>query len=258
MPRAPSPRQSPAATPLTQGIALIRLMVRSGYSLGVTQIAHELGMPKSSTFRLLRSLVQLGFVQRIEQHKRYMLSADIFEFVHEIASHFGRNLKLDENLRRASQRIGCSVYICMLGRHETYVICGAGDEANTTRLGQHGPAHSSSVGKVLISQLPESEWMRYSPIGDNRQITPYTNRDPAKFIARIREARKNGLAWNLRETDSNIVSLATTIREPFIPTPRLAVALVMRQEALIHRDTKELETALKDLATELETQLGQR
>lgn len=258
MPPAIKPSPIAPTTPLTQGIALIRLMVQSGHSLGVTQIAGELGMPKSSVFRLLCSLVQLGFVQRIEQNKRYTLSADIFDFVHEIASHFGRNLKLDEHLRQAAKHLSCSVYLSMLGSHDTYVICGAGEEGNTTRLGQHGPAYSSSVGKILIAHLPEAEWLRYAPDPGNKRASPYANHDPKKFIARLRDAKKSGIAWNVRETDKDIVSLAAVVREPFIPLPRLAVALVMRQEELIHRDTTELEAALRSLAAKLERELGQR
>ena len=40
------------------------------------------------------------------------------------------------------------------------VICGAGEEGSTTRLGSHGPAYASSAGKAIIAQLPESEWPR--------------------------------------------------------------------------------------------------
>lgn len=236
----------------------MRLMVQAGHSLGVTRLAQELGLPKSSTHRLLRTLCELGFVQRVEPTHRYTLSAEIFDFVHEIASHFGRNLKLDRPLRAAAARLGCSVYLSMLGRRHTYVICGAGEEGNTTRLGSHGPAHASSAGKVLIAQLPETEWARYAPGPGDAPETPYTNRDPAKFFARLREARESGVAWNIRETDKEIVSLAAVVREPFIPVPRLAVALVFRHEQRVHLDDAELVRAIKKLAETLEKQLGRR
>jgi DNA-binding IclR family transcriptional regulator len=100
--------------------------------------------------------------------------------------------------------------------------------------------------------------LRYAPNPKNKRTTPYTNLDSAKFIARLREALRTGIAWNMRESDKDIVSLATIVREPFIPTPRLSVALVMRQDVLIHRDQPELESSLLQLAADLERQLGQR
>lgn len=246
------------STPLSQGIALVRLMVQCGHSLGVTKLAAELGMPKSSVHRLLATLQQLGFVQRIEETKRYTLSADIFDFVHEIASHFGRNLSLDDRLRTAATKHGVSVYLSMLGRRDTYVICAAGEEGNTTKLGSHRHAYATSAGKVLIAHLDEAEWLRYAPTPEELSITPFTIRDPQKFVAQLREVRKTGVAWNRRESSKDHVSLATIVREPFIPQPRLAVAFLMRHEELALRDHKELEQALLKLAADLERKLGRR
>lgn len=246
------------STPLSQGIAVVRLMVRCGHSLGVTRLAEELGMPKSSVHRLLITLQELGFVQKIEETKRYTLSADIFDFVHEIASHFGRNLSLDDRLRAAAAKLGLSVYLSMLGRRDTYVICAAGEEGRTTKLGSHGRAYSTSAGKVLIAHLDESKWAHYTPPPEEKSVTPYTIRDPQKFIAQLREARKTGVAWNRRESSKDHVSLATVVREPFIPQPRLAVAFLMRHEELALRDHRELEQALLKLAADLERKLGRR
>lgn len=245
------------STPLTQGIAVVRLMVQSGHSLGVTTIANALHMPKSSVHRLLQSLQELKFVQRLESG-RYALCADIFDFIHEIVWNFGRNLRLESQLREAANRLGSSVYLSMLGRHDTFVICAAGEEGNTSRLGMHSPAHASSAGKILIAQQPRSRWMQYAPLPDETPLTRFTNLSPRKFIEEIKNVRKRGLAWNNRETSPAHVSLAAIVREPFIPEPRIAVALVLRQEDYELRDPSDLEKQLLELAAELELELGSR
>jgi DNA-binding IclR family transcriptional regulator len=254
----PPPPDVTKSTPLSHGISVVRLMVQCGHSLGVTRLAEELGMPKSSVHRLLITLQELGFVQKIEETKRYTLSADIFDFVHEIASHFGRNLSLDDRLRAAASKFGVSVYLSMLGKRDTYVICAAGDEGNTTKLGSHGRAYATSAGKVLIAHLDEKEWSLRAPPTEEKSITPYTIRDPQKFFAQLREVKKTGIAWNRRESSKDHVSLATVVREPFIRQPRLAVAFLMRHEELALRDHKELEQALLKLAADLERKLGRR
>ncbi len=234
------------------------MMVHTGYSIGVTRMAKDLGIPKSTVHRLLGSLQDLGFVQRIDTTKRYMLSADIFDFVHEIAIHFGRNLRLDEQLRAAAARLDCSVYISMVGRRDTYVICGAGEEGTTTKLGIHVRAYASSAGKVLVAHMNEKHWARYAPDPTENPVTRWTNRDPEKFFAQLRLAKKTGVAWNRRESNKGYVSVATVVNEPFIAPPRLAVALLMRHEAFATRDQAELETDLMKLAGELERELGSR
>jgi DNA-binding IclR family transcriptional regulator len=232
-------------------------MVQCGHSLGVTSIARTLKMPKSSVHRLLQSLQELGFVQRIDIG-RYTLCADIFDFVHEIAWNFGRNLRLEDQLRAAAHRLDCSVYLSMLGRRDTYVICAAGEEGNTARLGIHSRAYASSAGKILIAQKDRTCWPAYAPDPDDVPATPFTTRSRSQFLAGLRKVKKAGLAWNLRETSPSHVSLAAVVREPFIPVPRLAVALVLRQENFEQRDPGVLENDLRELASELERELGSR
>jgi DNA-binding IclR family transcriptional regulator len=251
-------------TPLTQGIAAVRLMVDAGHSLGVTNIAKALDMPKSSVHRLLQSLCEIGFVQQLP-NGNYTLSPDIFEFVHEIALHYGKNLKLDAHIRKAANQHNCSVYISMLGKRDTYTICAAGEEGNTTRLGLHTPAYSSSVGKVLISYMDPSLWLNYAPEVDQPeqslesvQTTPYTILDPSAFLAELKEVRQQHVAWNIRESDSNYASIAMALREPCIPLPRLAVALVFPYEDFKNRDREKLTAQLAKIVKEMEYELGSR
>jgi DNA-binding IclR family transcriptional regulator len=246
----PSPSLAPN-TPLTQGIAVVRLLLQKGYALGVTQIAAELGLPKSSLHRLLKTLCQIGFVQQNEKNHRYGVNAEIFAFVHEIAAHFGRNLSLDEEVRKAAARLDASVYIDMLGGRSAYVVFAAGDEGNTLRLGNSGLVHTSSAGKVLVAQMDESLWPAYAPQPGDPPVTPHTNLDPQRFFAQLREARQNGFAWNHRETGPDHVSVAAVVREPLVNPPRLAVALLIRYDAYRLRDQKELETSVLQLADHL-------
>lgn len=241
----------PRNTPLTQGIAVVRLLLQKGYALGVTQIAAELELPKSSLHRLLKTLCQIGFVQQNEKNHRYGVNAEIFAFVHEIAAHFGHNLKLDEELRKAATQLDASVYIDMLGGRNAWVICAAGAEGNTMRLGRSSPVYSSSAGKVLVAQMAESLWTEYAPRAGDPATTPYTNLDRERFFAQLREARKNRFAWNHREAGPDHVSVAAVVREPLVNPPRLAVALLIRHDAYILRDQHELEERVLQLADRL-------
>ncbi len=245
------PRQERTETPLTQGIAVVRLLLQRGYALGVTQIAAELGMPKSSLHRLLKTLCQIGFLQKNPRNHRYGVDAGIFAFVHEIAAHFGRNKSLDTELRKAAAALDASVYIDMLGGRNAYAVCAAGDEGNTLRLGQNGPVHASSPGKILVAQMPESSWPAYAPREGDGAVTPYTNLSSERFHAQLRQAREAGFAWNIRETSVDHVSVAAVVREPLVNPPRLAVAILLRHDAYLHRDQHELEQAVLALADRL-------
>ncbi len=250
-----SPKDLPRSN-LTDGIKIIRLLLREGRALGVTQLAEKLAAPKSSTYRVLQTLMELGFVEQHDVTNRYALSAAIFDFVHDLAAHFGRNLNLEGHLRTVAEKLKCSVYLCMLGGNHTYVVCGAGEEGNTTRLGAHDPAFTTSAGKILVAQLDEEEWCKYAPRPESVAPTSFSNVAPERFYAQLREARQQGVAWNRRESSKNHISVAAPVCEPFVTRPRLAVALLLRYEQSYSVDFNELEREVKALALNLESKLG--
>lgn len=235
-------------TTLSQGLDVVRTLVRSGTPLGVTQVAQALGIYKSSAHRLLQILGRLGFVQQNPTTLCYSLHPGIFGFVHELASQFRPNIHVDPLLRATAARLKCSVYLCMLGGRDTYVVCAAGDDGNTTQLGTHGPVYASSAGKVLVSRRAESEWDYYSPHAGDPSVTEHTSLDPERFLKELRAARENGVAWNLRETTVHHASVAAVVEEPLYPIPRMAVALLVRYSDLPVHDRETLATEVRTLA----------
>ena len=247
---------TPTRSNLTDGLSVIRILAKEGHPLGVTQISRQLNAPKSSTYRVLQTLCQIGFVEKHEPRSQYAINPVIFGFIHSLANHFGRNLKLEKHLRQAAQRHRCTVYLSMLGDYDTYIIAGAGEEGNTSRLGTHGHAYATSVGKVLVAQLNESEWAAYAPRPDSDIPSKYCNCDPEHFYGQVREARQKGFAWNHRESSEEHVSIATVVQEPFAKRIRLAVAFLFHHSQMFTLNEPEIEIAIRKLALELEDALG--
>jgi DNA-binding IclR family transcriptional regulator len=241
---------------LTDGISIIRLILKERHGLGVTQVAEALNTPKSSTYRVLQTLCQLGFVERHVRTNRYTVNPAIFDFVHDLASHFGKNRSLEQHIHATAEKLNCGICLCMLGDSDTYVICAAGLEFSTTHLGAHGPAFTTSAGKILVAQLDEKEWGPYAPKPGDVAPTKFSNLEPKRFYEQLREVRRVGFAWNRRESSMEYVSVAAAVREPFVYRARLAVALLFRHERVSLLSFGELEEAVLRLAAELETQLG--
>lgn len=248
--------ESMKRSPLVDGLGIVRLLLESKTPMGVTQISECLNTPKSSTHRVLQSLKQLGFVEQRRTTSMYTINPVIFEFVNILASQFGTSPHLESPIREAANKFKCTGYLSMLGGIDTYVILGVGDEGNTSRLGTHGPAYATSVGKILVAQLDEKEWPRFAPTKEDTPISKYTNMDPDKFYLQLKEARKRGLAWNHRESSIDHVSVAAVVREPFVNPPRMAVAFLFSHKELLYYDHAEIEKEILILAGKLESVLG--
>jgi DNA-binding IclR family transcriptional regulator len=246
----PAPAQSPKSpksqkTLLNLGIEMVRHLAHSGRSLGVTEIAKRMELPKSSVFRILGVLGELGFVQKGETSGRYSVSPAIFSFVYELTHHFGPSSRFDTILREWSVRWNCSLYVCMLSGTHSYVVSASGPSGGTHALGSHCPVYASSAGKVIVSRLDESEWPEYAPVAGGETLTAFTNLDAEKFYRELRVACEQGVAWNIRETTASDVSVAAFVPEPD-QSPRLAVALLVPyKDLLVHDRGKLAERALE-------------
>jgi DNA-binding IclR family transcriptional regulator len=245
-------------TTLSQGLEVMHLLAKSGRGLGVTQVAQRLSLPKSSAHRLLNLLGELGFVRQNPATKCYGVSPRIFGFVHELATRFGANSKVDPLLRAAATRLRCSAYLSMLDGRDTFVICAAGVEGNTIHLGTHGPVYATSAGKVLIAHRPEAEWPHYAPAPDDQIVTEHTSLDPGRFYQQLRVARQNGVAWNMRESTIFHASVAAPVPEPGYSHPRMAAAFVVRYTELAVHDRETLVQEVCALAEKISVEFGSR
>src|ERR1044071_3901467 len=232
-------RAPPHHSSMFRGIEALVVLLKAHRSLGITQLAKALKLSKSTTHDLAAALCALGFVDQHPSTRRYSVSPEIFRFLHLVSTEFGPNSAVKPLLRAQARKLKASIVITALCRRSTYALCASGPNADTFLLGDNGPAWNSACGKVLVAELDERAWSDYAPQPGDKTESPYSNRDPQKFFAELRAARVNGVAWNLRERDATLSSVAAAIRVGDKPWQR-AVGLALPHAEFIARDRHEL------------------
>lgn len=252
--RPAAPRAVPGAArhhqSVVRGIAALEVLLRAHRSLGITQLAQALGLSKSTTHDLAAALTALGFVNQDQTTRRYAISPEIFRFVHLVSTEFGPNSALKPFLRAQARRLKASIVVTALCQDRTYALCGSGPQADTFLLGDNGPASTSACGKILVAQFAEVEWPAYGPRPEFPAVSPHANRDPHRFLAELRAARANGVAWSVRERDPRLCSVAAPIAVGDPPWSR-AVGLALPYEEWLVRDREELAAQARRLAAEV-------
>jgi DNA-binding IclR family transcriptional regulator len=233
------------------GVEAVITLLKARRSLGITQLAKELNVSKSTAHDLAAALSSLGFVAQNEQTRRYALSPEIFRFINLIATEYGQNRAVRSYLRAQAQRLNATVVINALCDRSTYVLCASGPYADTFYLGECGPAFTGASGKALIAQRDESVWSYYAPRESDETPSPYANRDPEKLFAELRTIRATGVAWTLRERDPEMFSVAAPIRVGDEPWNQ-SVGLVLPYTASALGAREALVPEIKLLAAELE------
>lgn len=233
-----------------QGVEALMVLLKARRSLGITQLAEALSLSKSTTHDLVAALGALGFVDQNKTTRRYSISPEIFRFLHLFSTEYGANSGLRPLLREQSARLKAGIVITTLCRRRTYALCASGPNADTFMLGDNGPAYTSACGKILVAQIDEREWPDYAPRPGEDVSSPHANRDPARFLSEVKAARVNGVAWNVRERDVELCSVAAPIVVGEKPWTR-AVGLVVPHREWIVRDREELARQVKGLAEQI-------
>lgn len=207
-------REQPGAIDLLERAFDILDVFREGpgQRLGVTQIAHRVGLPKSSVHRILASLVSLEAIER-DGHD-YQLGMRLFE----LGEHVPRKrdlreaaLPFMEDLYEVTHE---TIHLAVLdGTEVLYIERIQGHNKYrqlASRVGGRLPAHCTGVGKALLSFNPESVTALLSR-GTLEARTAYTITSPRVLVEELAKIRQRGLATDRDESAIGIHCVATPI-----------------------------------------------
>ena len=230
---------------------ILDCLINSPRSLGVSEIASELDLAKSTCHRLLNAMVDQQIVQKEPHTKRYSLNPVVFSYIHRLATHFGPIGGFIKQLRKMAKELNLSLYVSVLCGGNTYVIAASGKLGDSFALGEQAPVYASSVGKVLVAHFPQEKWKNFAPDNSSIRLTKYTNLDPEKFYKELERSLKSGVAWNNQESSLEAISVASPILEPG-RMPRFAVAILQSQKELSVFGRAEREEIVKKVSNKLE------
>lgn len=179
------------------GIRILEYLVAGRSSKGVSQIAAALEIPVSSAHDILQVLVHLGFVSHHAKSRRYEATTGMFRLIHRFATEFGIIPHVRDRIKEFTERLHCTLYLCRWWQGETHVVYAQGPLASTSSLGGHHAVHLSSAAKALLARRDPATWKKYAPASGGEA-----------FMEELTKARKEGVAWNIRQADPDVCSLS--------------------------------------------------
>jgi IclR family KDG regulon transcriptional repressor len=181
---------------------------------GVTEIARELGMQKSTVYRLLATMEEFGVVRKTRDGRNYRLGMRLFELGSVVANTFDlRDIALSY-LHKVSEQSGETVHLGVLNDNEAMSI-EAVDGRNTLKssilIGKRTPVYCTSVGKAILAFLaPESQ----NEIIEKTNFIKFTDKtivDPKTLAAELELTRKRGYAVDDMEHEVGVRCIAAPI-----------------------------------------------
>ncbi|MBO1334762.1 IclR family transcriptional regulator [Streptomyces sp. VRA16 Mangrove soil] len=173
---------------------VLRLMAHLQRDVTVTDVAAELGLPKSSVSRTLSMMAEYGFLDRDPLTRAYRPGGLIMEASYHFRTSRGTVSLLEEEAARLVADTGYTGYVDVLDGSESLVLhmrIGTGALQAYTPAGTRAPGYASSMGRALLARLDDAEVLRLYDDGPTRLehstgTAPATRRELLATLARVR------------------------------------------------------------------------
>ena len=196
---------------IERAFALLRALATAPY--GVTELAEQVDLPKSTVARLLGALESEGAITQDEAGGEYRLGDGLLDIAG--AARPGRNLvaTVRPYLLELSEELGEAAGLGIAQERNVYYLDHAVPEADVMVrdwTGEVLPMHSVPSGMALLAHMRAEEVDAYLAV-PAEQVTPNTLVDPEAIRERLDAVRNLGYAWGYEEGVDGINSLAAPI-----------------------------------------------
>lgn len=206
----------PVKVPAAQHVlAILGHLGRQAGPVPAAAIARELALPRSTTYQLLSTLAESGFVVHLADERRYSLGLAAYE----LATGYTRQAPLQRVARvplaRLVDRTGHTAHLAVMhGREVVYLIeeRAPGRPPLVTDVGVRLPAHLTASGRAMLAALPAAQIRALFPHPE----AFVTRHEPGpRSLSALRkllvETRRRGHAVEVGEVTPGFASIAAAV-----------------------------------------------
>lgn len=191
--------------------AIIECMTQESES-ALTELARKTGLSKATVYRMLSTLMGLGYVTRDAKTEKYRLTLKFLQISANKLMHYDIQRQMHPILEQIASTTGETVHLVERSDDTVVYIDKCESTTNSvrmvSRIGMSLDLFSTGVGKALLAHLPDEEitnlWSRCS---HNRK-TPFTITELPDFLREIAVVRQQGYAVDNEENELDVRCVA--------------------------------------------------
>jgi IclR family pca regulon transcriptional regulator len=197
-----------------RGLQVIRSFSSEAPRQTITEVAEHTGLTRAGARRILLTLQTLGYVKSdgklfrltprmLDLGFAYLSSLPIWNLAEPVMQALVEQIK--ESCSAAVLDGADIVYVLRVPTHKIMSI--------TLGVGSRLPAYCTSMGRMLLSALPEAELMRILETSERTARTRFTITGVTELAAKIAQVRKQGWSQVDQELEEGLVSMAVPVTD---------------------------------------------
>jgi DNA-binding IclR family transcriptional regulator len=201
---------------LGRGLRALTLLAEATGPLGVTELADRLDVDPSSSYRLLATLEQYGFVRQVLPGRKYALGYAVIGLAASVLRKLDVVEAAGPHLRSLAEAGGETAHLAVLdGVNAVFVAreIAAAVLRVDSAIGSGEPAYCTAVGKALLIDANSADLgARFGP-GPYPALTAHTMTTLDELAGEIRRTAARGYAYDDEEMHSGVRCLAAPVRD---------------------------------------------
>ncbi len=193
---------------------ILELLSHEPKGLNLTKVGTNLGLHKSTVYRLLMVLRKRGYIEKEDESGRYRLGPGFVELASLFLNSIELKTEAEPHLRQLSQVTGQTVFLATLLDKEV-VYLDKVEQFNSLRkysiIGQRRPLFCTSLGKAMIMNRPVDELRELFRDIPFCKYTPNTHGDLDALLKDLEICRTRGWAADNEEYEANVRCLGAPI-----------------------------------------------
>jgi IclR family transcriptional regulator, acetate operon repressor len=240
---------------VARALAVLDCFAAADGDLGVSDVAARTGLTTSTAHRLIRALLDAGFLGQDERTERYHLGSLLVAMGRRAEAHLGFD-RLLPDLQALSARTGESVNLGTRVGHEVLIVLHV-PSSQPLRfdqpVGSRVAVHASAMGKAMLAYATDPA-AEVAGLGDLSGFTGATITTPAALIEDLAATRRRGWSINDGERDPGV----RTIGAPLLGSDGRPFAAIAVQGPAVRMTDDLVAELAEDLCATAEVLSGTR
>jgi len=231
---------------------------RDGITLA--ELCKGVGLHSSTTFHLVRTMVQLGYASQDPGTKRYKIGRKVFALAAGALDESELVNRATPLLERLSGETNESSHFAIRSGFDVVIVArtgGTGMFHLVDRAGAVRPANATALGKALLAALTPAQLEHYFDKTELQRFTPKTIVERDALVAELDRVRRNGIAFDDGEFDHEVRCVAVPVYD-FLGRVAGAVGISGPMWRLSLQSLHEKSKAVGQTAAAFSTELGYR
>lgn len=204
----------PSVQSVDRALKILEILEANPDGLGVTEMSHRLGVSKSTSYRLLMSLYNKGFVKQDEKTELYLLGLRLIQLGQSVSDHLDIREVAAPYLHNLSKSTGETAHLAVLEQNKIVYIDKI-ESLQTIRMfsnvGKTAPVHCTGVGKAIFAFQTDEKIKELIHDVGLKKYTDNTIVTEQEMLANIEDIREKGFSIDREEHELGITCAAAPI-----------------------------------------------